>query len=53
MTNPATASPWPSSPVRLICDSEMWPKMMPSGAKRNAQISDAIAMPLVGRGRAA
>ncbi len=50
MTNPATASPWPSSPVRLICDNEMWPKMIPSGAKRNAQISDAIAMPLVGRG---
>src|SRR6185312_14850936 len=45
------ARPWPSSPVFLICDSEMCPKMMPSGANRNAQTSDAIAMPLVGRGR--
>ncbi len=51
MTRPATASPYPSSPVRLICDSEMCPKMMPSGANRKAQINDAIAKPFVGRGR--
>jgi hypothetical protein len=28
----------------------MWPNRIPSGANRNAQTSDAMAMPLVGRG---
>ena len=44
------ASPRPSSPVRLICDSEMCPNTMPSGANRKAQTSDAMASPFVGRG---
>jgi hypothetical protein len=34
----------------LICDSEMWPKMMPSGANRNAHTSDTMASELVGCG---
>ena len=46
---PRDGQPAPSSPVRLICDSDMWPKTMPSGANRNAQTSDAIAIALVGR----
>ena len=50
MTSPATASPRPSSPVLLICDSDMWPKTMPSGAKRNAHTSDTMASAFVGCG---
>jgi len=47
ITRPAMANPRPSSPDRLICDSDRWPNTMPNGAKRNAHTSDAIARALV------
>jgi hypothetical protein len=50
ITNPAIASPRPSSPVFLICDSEMWPNTMPSGANNRAHTSDTTAIALVGCG---
>jgi hypothetical protein len=50
MTSPAMASPRPSSPLFLICDKEMWPNRMPSGANRKAHTSDTIASALVGLG---
>jgi hypothetical protein len=34
----------------LICDSEMWPNTMPSGASKKAQMSEAMASALVGLG---
>jgi hypothetical protein len=50
MIRPASASPRPSSPVFLICESEMWPNKMASGANRNAHTSATIASALVGLG---
>jgi hypothetical protein len=43
ITRPAIARPRPSSPDFLICDSEMWPNTMASGANRNPHTSDTIA----------
>ena len=50
ITKPATASPRPSSPDFLICDSEMWPNTMANGAKRKPHTREAIASALVRRG---
>jgi len=41
------ANPRPSSPERLIWDSDRWPNTMPNGANRNAQTSEAIARAFV------